>query len=820
MFYRRVRKFLCGVYTGIAPLMRIFSRAYRNPTFAVIFIITLALGVGANIALFSALRGYFLSPLPYKQSSRLIVISQSIAGHNNLVSDSTYNYLKKQAQTIKKGGLAYEGEGIVHVGNAMPRPVNTAMVTSSLFSALGVHAFIGSLFSAASDKPGASKKVVVSYRYWKSALNADANVVGETLKLNAERYVITGVMPKGFYFPNRRDVMWIPIILSQHDLSPNSLFHMSGQRFVARLMPGVSRLAAERELTGLAMRQVAKLPPGAMVYAKHNGYKIVTSSLRDSLIGTVGTRLILIEIGAGLLLVLTAAILGNLVIVRTIVRSREMALRIALGGNSFSLWKTAASETIPLGLVSGAIGLAIAWGGSALISRYGIGTSATAFSVTPSFWGVVLGILLGLVVGAIAALPVVLYPKEILSRRLFTGGRDGVSPWVRRMQRTLSVAQIGISAALILNAIILTVVFWKISTRPTGLDSHNLVVADLGLHGSRFKTSTQQIAFYSELGDAVRALPGINQAGVASVLPFSGGQSVVSVTAEDSRVGKYGVNSFISFVDGRTLNVLGMRLVTGRLLSRADIEAGSHVAVIDSTLARELYGSTEVVGKQITIGKGYRIIGVVSPILWNAQEAKSSTGVMWIPYTAAAPTFTIHPEINLAVRSTLPLNSLRRELNRVLQRLGPEQAFSYIAPMALREGVGYRSDEAAPVLFLIFGLLALLLTIVGIYGTVSYLTERRLAEFAVRQALGATPHEVALQTIMQGVLLAIPGILLGLGLGYVVTRVLFHYIGASVVDIGRAFIVTIVVLGVSVIISSLIPAYRVRRASLTSLLKQ
>lgn len=801
-------------------LNKFLVRIRRGPEFAAIFVITLALGVGANSALFSALRGYFLAPLPFPQANRLIVIQQKIGGSNDQISAATYEYLRDNAQSIIAGGLVHDAGGILTIGSGQAQKARLEAVTSSWFTTLDVQPFLGRAFGPDADKPGGPNEVVLSYSFWQNAMHGDRNVLGKTLMLNARSQTIVGVMPKGFYFASRQAKFWVPEIIDPADLTPDKVFDMSGRRFVARLRPGVSLATANAELNGLAERQLKQMSVGAQNHAKRQHYRIATMPLRTSLIGRVGTRLLLIELGAALLLLLTVAILANLVTVRTLARRHETALRVALGASRFDLWRAALNETLPLGLIGGVLALGLAWWGTLLIARYGIGTAGTAFSIAPDLWVVLFSLALGGTVGAIAALPAALSSRKRLLSRLSEGGRGGIGRRTRLAQRGLSVLQIALGVALMVNAALLGIAFRNASSHPIGVNYEHLVITDMGLHGPRFQNQSSQLNFYRGFGDAVRALPGIEQAGVASELPFAGGLDQYSINSVGG-IETHGTDSVIEFVDGHALGALGVQLLQGRLIDSADVQEQAPVAVIDAKLARTLFGTANVIGRQIKMNQTYRVVGVIAPLLWHAQANSVTGGTMWLPYSVAPEdtTFYAGPDLDLAVRSKLPPQQVRAELDALLHKLAPQQAFSFVESMQTLKANAYHNDQAMPVLFGLFSLLALVLAGVGTYGTVAYLIRLRLGEFAVRQVLGATPTRIGLLALAQGAVLAIFGVGLGLVGGFILARTL----SGLITDVGNtaalAYIVAAIVMALAALAATAAPALRAARTDLTALLR-
>ena len=328
-----------------------WTRVRREPAFAAIFVITLALGVGANAALFSALRGYFLAPLPYPHAGRLIAIGQAGRGDDapGRISVAAYAYLLRNAKSISAGGLVSDRNRILRIDGGQAHTVRSGGVTGPWLKALGVAPYLGRTFDPQAWRRGGPNEVILSHRFWRDAMHGDQKVIGKTIAINAHPHVVIGVMPQGFYFGSRRVKFWTPHIIGPNARKLDQTFSTSNRLFVARLRPGVSLDAARKELNALAWRQVGKLSSDEQKHAHKTGYHIAVTTLRASLMGSAGAQLLLIELGAAVLLLLTAAILANLVTVRTLARRHEAALRITLGASRFDLWRSALAETLQIG---------------------------------------------------------------------------------------------------------------------------------------------------------------------------------------------------------------------------------------------------------------------------------------------------------------------------------------------------------------------------------------------------------------------------------------------------------------------------------------
>lgn len=786
----------------------------REPAFAAIFVITLALGVGANAALLTALRGYYLAPLPYPDAGRLVNIQQDFQGLGGM-SVSSYRDVLAHGADISGGGLAETSSATIKVGDR-PRIVETAQVTPSLLRTLGVAPAMGRTLAMASGRPGGPREAVLSYRFWKNAYGS-GNVAGKTIEVNGNAYNIVGVMPARFYFPDRGPQIYIPLQVAPTDT--HNYMRVSSWYFIARMTPKTSLAAIATALKARAQTEMDNLKPDERRMAEKDGYELHATTLRNTLVGNAGPRLALIECGAAVLFILAIAILANLVTTRALGRRHEQALKLALGADRMTLWRDALRDTLPLALLGGATALALAWVGIALLLRYGFGGAESAFTIALSGWTILSALLLALIAGFLAALPAALGSGSRLLTRLVEGGHGTPTRQSRFMQRGLSITQIALGVALLTNAGLIGVAYHRLSTRALGFDSSRLVVASLGLQNKRFSDKRNNIAFVHQFTEAAGRLPGFRIVGTAVAIPF--GDTLISnnVHRNGAPVDQQ-IYPAISYATQGSLRALGVHLLAGRTFSADDLTSDAHVAVIDADLARSMFPSPRAaVGQTIVVrGQTVRIIGTAGRARWFPHKFGHLTGTLWLPYSML-PASTTDSGVYVAVRTALPPGVAARQLKDLLARLAPTEAFDWIRPMKQMTARAYRGDQAPAVLVGLFSLIALTLAAVGVYGTVAYLIRQRLGEFAVRQALGATPGRIGALALAQGALLAAAGIGLGIVGGFLLSRILAAATAMNGAGSAAVYLGTALTMALIVFVTTSIPAQRARRANLLSLLR-
>ena len=323
------------------------ARLKREPAFAAIFVITLSLGVGANAALLTALRGYYLAPLPYPDAGHLVNIQQDFQGLGG-ISIGSYHDVLSNTKEISDGALAGT-ERVTISANDHPRSVLAATVSPSLFPTLGVEPAIGRTLKTSTGQPDGPRETVLSHQFWKAAYGGSSTVAGKTIDINGQTYNIVGVMPRGFYFPNRRPQVYLPLQIAATDA--HDYLHVSSWDFIARMAPHTKLAALNTALKARSQTEIGNLKPIERKMAEKQGYLLKAETLRTTLVGRSGTRLSLIECGAALLFALAVAILANLVTTRFLSRRHEHALKLALGANRTILWRDALRETLPLAML-------------------------------------------------------------------------------------------------------------------------------------------------------------------------------------------------------------------------------------------------------------------------------------------------------------------------------------------------------------------------------------------------------------------------------------------------------------------------------------
>lgn len=808
---------------SLTSLSRSIRRSFQDRSFATVFIVTLALGVGANAALLSALRGYLVRPLPYHQAHNLVVVRwrvPQISSNTLSASVPIYQFISQQNDIFPGAGLASSSNATITRHNHS-HTVQAAQVTASLFATLGIRPYIGSFFSSEANHPGGPQSIVVSYKFWKDTLRADPNVVGKSLIVNGVPHRISGVLRSKDFFPKRDIAIYLPMRITP---AAGQLTQATQSRgiLVARSAVNANGHLLDKTLSGLSRQFVQRLPPQFRKVLAKAGFTFVYKPLRSFLYGGTARRLGLIELGALVLLALAVVNLMNLTLVKTLRRRHEVAMRLALGARRRSLLSLALTETLPLGFVSWLAALGIAYGGTALLQAFGVGANATAFSITLDPPIVFTGLGISLLGTFLASVPLVMAPRRALLSRLVEGARGTASRGASRVQRTLSILQVAFAVALLVNAVLLGLTLKRLSTVAPGFNPNHLIAAQMTLQGPHFKDHAKAVQFAENLRKRTELLPGVKQAtlsGGGIGFPFLGTAKPSTFAPGGTKRGSRAtfsskVSSAHALIAGDDfLGTLQLRLLRGRAIRRQSHEKTQGI-MIDRKLALRFFGTTDVIGKTLirsATRKEFRIEGVVAHLLWGPPSLTDDLGTVIMPYAKGNG-----QSIILLARSKSNPSAVINEIRSLLAQLAPDQSFTRIVPMheLMRESLAPLAAPAS--LYALFGLIAVLLAAVGVYGVVSYRVRLRLSEFAVRQALGATPVRIVLLALREGVSIAVTGILCGLIGGW-----WLHYFtgnGAGLHALLPYFATTIIMATV-ILSAALIPAMRARRTNLIAILR-
>jgi putative ABC transport system permease protein len=800
----------------------------RNPGFTAVAVITLALGIGANTAIFSVVDAVLLRPLPYRHPGRLVMPFESLRGsHINLrhvpYASADFEFLVAHCRSYA-GIAAYQERQYELSGAGQPERVTGARVSASLFSVLDIQPVLGRTFNTEEDKDG-QQVAVLSYKLWRSRFGGEGNILGKRIDVNRKPYTVIGVMPRNFAFPERGmafyfgpAALYVPI-----SFTPKELQDYGGTAYdsvaVARLRPGVTLVQAEEEADTLARRIEAQYPPMVRKRLKMS-LGAAVSPLREEVVGHVETLLLVLLAAAGLVLLIACVDVASLMLTRAIARHKEMAIRTAMGASHARVIRQLLTESILLGLAGGVLGLIVAFWGTRLIVRLAPGGIPLAQRIGVD--GRVLGftVLLSIVTAVFfGAAPSLEASRINISEDLKEGDRSGTAG--RRQRRMLGgfvMAQLALTLILLSGAGLLLRSFVQMLETSPGFQSKHVVSIAVSLPAQAYPSATEIRAFYQQLLARARALPGVQAAALGTALPMEPGERHVFTPQAGSNLHTREPTVLSKvWVLGDYFRVLGIPLKKGRYFSPDDRQGTEPVVIINETMAKRYWPQTGPVGQRFKWGGTWaNVVGVVRD-LKHGPVSTPPVSEMYSPYLQEPDSHIQRSfqdalrSLSLAVRCKGNPEVLISALRHEVRELDPSLPIYDVQTMDQLIDKTVRPEQFNTVLMGLFAMLALVLAAVGIYGVVSYSVKERTHEVGIRMALGAQSSDALRLVLRQGMILVLIGVGIGIGGALGLTRFLSSLLyGVKATDPLTFIAVSLTLTGVA-LLACYIPARRAAR---------
>lgn len=790
----------------------------RSPGFAVVSVLTLALGIGANTAIFSVLYSILLRPLPFHDASHLVVINETTP-RVGTVSVSWPDFVDWKAQARCFSAITSAvGFGFNLSGVAQPENLGGQAVSPNFLSVLGVRPILGRDFDPSEAKPGTAPVVLLSDAFWQSRFGGDRDAVGRTILLNGRSFTIVGVLPPEFRWMEHVDVLEpIGVWLADHPDSSNR-GNRDDLAAIGRLAPAVSMLTARTEMEGIAAR-IAKAYP-----ASNGQFGVLLRPIRDLFVGEIRDAVIVLFAAVVFVLLIACANVGNLFLMRGVSRSREIALRMAIGATRGRIAAQMVAESLILTSLGGAAGLVLAVAaiqGLAHLIPHSMLAGATLDLNKPAL------LLAGFVVVGCALFfgiaPALHSAKTDVQEELKEGGRlVSSSSGPGRWRGALATAEIALALILLIGAGLMTRSLYRLLSVDAGVRPERVLTMQMSLRTAQYNKEPAVLNFWTRLLDGVRALPGIERAALGTNLPLSDEHDRTDMTLEGMAIPKPG--SFphpdVHIVSPGYVAALGIPVLRGRAFTEMDNENAPHVALINRRIARQYFGARDPIGKRFFFGnpstdvpRWITIVGVVGDTKLYGLENPARLEV-YVPFRQA-----VSGSMALVIRSAVDPAALTSEVRRVVASIDKDQPVFAVATMQQMIRASVSTRQITFVVLGCFSALALTLAAIGIYGVISWSVAQRTHEIGIRIALGAQPRSVLSMVLGQGAKIAGTGALIGTLASLVLTRLMKSLLFSVSSADPLTFVTVIVALACVALLACWIPAWRTLRVDPVSVLR-
>ena len=789
----------------------------KNPGFTIVALLTLALGIGANTAIFSVIYGVLLRPLPYQDGNQLVVLRQQapVTGANQGFSVKEIEDYKKQSQTLAEV-VEYHAMSFILYGGAEPERIQTGVVSANFFDVLGIKPLFGRSFVPSDEAHGAEAVLMLSYKYWQRSHGGDPNIVGKVFKMNDRPHTIIGVLPPVPQYPNENDV-YMPTSACPTRSSEGFIANRNARMMnvFGRLKPDVTVQQSQADLATVA-NQLHQAYPESYPVTQGHCAATTLSPLKEELTRRARPTFLILLGTAGLVLLIACFNVANLTLTRLMRREREITLRVALGASRGRLVRQLVTESLLLALCGGALGLLFASAGIDLLANFAarFTTRAAEIKIDSSvlIFTLTVSLLTGLVFGLLPALSV----KTNLTHGLKDGGAQATVGGTRhRLRSFLVVIQVAVSFTLLIGAGLMLRSFAKLQQVDPGFNLEKVLVMRLSRNWSQVRTPEQFQIFYQQVVEKIKTQPGILMAAVSNNYPLSAQAITTSrpfnrnfqIEGQVIAENELPPQTDLRYVSPDFFSTIGLARINGRLFNERDQERAPAVAIINQSMARHRWSNENPLGKRISFDRGeswVTIVGIVGDVKQHGLES-DNTDAIYRPVAQGG--WASH----LLARTAAEPMSTFRQIRAAIQELDPETAIDEVTTLEQAHSEALASPRLTTILLTLFAVLALVITAAGIAGVVALSVSQRTHELGIRMALGATPQSILWLVLRQGMTLVLMGLVAGSLGALALTRMLATFLFAVEPTDPLTFLAVSLVLAGVAAIACFVPARRVTR---------
>jgi putative ABC transport system permease protein len=723
----------------------------RNPGFSAVSVLALALGIGTNSAVFTVVNSVLLQPMNFYRAQELALVRErNLEAGFPQFSLSPGNYVTYRDENHSFTGIAaIANSSMNYAGAQEPERLRAARVTSNFFSVLHAQPLIGRAFTPEENQVGADHSVILSYGLWQRRFGGRREVLGERIKLNGEMYAVVGVMPKEFSFPNRNDI-WRPLALEAKEWQRRGGHYLGG---IARLKPGATIETAAADLNAIARRLQQAYPDS------NHGWDTRVIDLQENAVGKARPMMLTILAAVGFVLLIACVNLANLLLSRSASRRREIGIRGALGAGKARLVRQLLTESLTLAAVGTALGLALAWAGTRLLTHVDSAILPRAAEISIDlrvvFATAAIGALTGILFGLAPALQTA---RADIQSALREGGRGNSIGFRRNLTRSwLVCGEVALAMVLLSGAGLLMRSFYRLQSVDPGFDPHGVLTFRVNLPAARYAKDEQQTAFFDRALAGIRALPGVRSAGAASIFPLAGADYILTfyqLGKPPKPPGQQDSAMYYSVTPGY-FEALRIPLKAGRYFTDSDASNAPRAAIISEAMAKKFYPNENPLGQRLRVGgtddKPAEIVGIVGDVRDEELESKGRVAV-YEPESQQ-----VFNSLYFAVRTAGDPESLISSVRAAFRGLDSELPVDAVGTVDALVETSLSQRRFSMLLMAIFATLAVLLAMIGIYGVVAYSVSQATQEIGIRMALGAgRPHVL-------GLVMAYGGGLIGIG---------------------------------------------------------